>query len=243
MENTGETHIPHIPAPQPKWFHNAWFSRGTLVIAGLFFLLPFININCSGTKLASIRGIDMVIGSELKTEAPKTEEKVKEAVTPAADSLTKSISSIDSLTASLSAASDSLTAGLKELTDSFGAGIDKALKEQNPFGMPMDMMGEKDKKIDPNPVAIVAFAFIILALVFSFFKSRGMVITGGALSIISALSLFFIQVQITSEIQKQMGSFNFIPITFEFTSFYWLCILLTVIAAVFSFIKSSLKGA
>src|ERR1700752_859436 len=155
MENTENTNPETTAAPvqQSKWFHNAWFSRGTLLIAGLFFLLPFININCSGNKLASIRGIDMVIGSELKPETPKPDEKIvkEDRAKTLADSLAKTLSdslgsAVDSLTAGLNELSDSLSAGLGSLGDSIG----KALTDQsNPFAMPTDMMGGKDKKIEP----------------------------------------------------------------------------------------------
>jgi hypothetical protein len=254
MENTENTNAEtvHTPAPQPKWFHNAWFSRGTLLIAGLFFLLPFININCSGNKLASIRGIDMVIGSDLKPEAPKKDEATikEDAAKALADSLATALSdsiskttdsignTVDSLTVGLNTLSDSLGAGLKSLGDSIGKAF---VGENNPFAMPTDLMGGKNKKIEPNAGAIASFAFILLALIFSFFKNRLLAIITGILSILSASALFFIQMQIQQEISKQMGPFNFIPITFEFTNFYWLCIMFTIIAGVFSFIRSSVK--
>ncbi|MGZ3866300.1 MAG: hypothetical protein ACXVC6_07060 [Bacteroidia bacterium] len=249
MENNETT---HTPSPQPKWFHNAWISRGTLVIAALFFLLPFMNINCSGNKLASIRGIDMVIGTEIKPAGPKAEENaIKEDPAKAAvdslsmalktvgDSLNLNIEGADSLTAGLNALTDSLTAGLSSLGDS----LDKAFKgENNPFAMPMDMMGGQDKKIDPNPIAIGAFAFILFAFVFTFFKNRVFAIIAGIFALISAAALFFLQVQITAEIQKQMGgAFAFVPITVEFTNFYWFCLIFTLVASIFSFVRSSFK--
>ena len=247
MENTENTNTEttHTPAPQPKWFHNAWFSRGTLLIAGLFFLLPFININCSGNKLASIRGIDMVIGSDLKPEAPKKDEATikEDAAKALADSLATALSdslskASDSLTVGLNALSDSLSAGLNSLTDSIGKAFAGG---NNPFAMSDDMFGGKNKKIDPNAGAIASFAFILLALIFSFFKNRLLAIITGILSVLSASALFFIQMQIQQEVSKQMGPFNFIPITFEFTNFYWLCIMFTITAGVFSFIRSSFK--
>ena len=238
MENTENTNTEttHVPAPQPKWFHNAWFSRGTLLIAGLFFLLPFININCSGNKLASIRGIDMVIGSDLKPEAPKKDEATikEDAAKALADSLATALSD------SLSKASDSLSAGLNSLTDSFGKAFAGG---NNPFAMSDDMFGGKNKKIDPNAGAIASFAFILLALIFSFFKNRLLAIITGILSVLSASALFFIQMQIQQEVSKQMGPFNFIPITFEFTNFYWLCIMFTITAGVFSFVRSGFKAS
>lgn len=220
MENTENTFTEPTSNPilQPKWFHNVWISRSTLLIAGLFFLLPFITINCSGNKLASIRGTDMVFGSELKPETAK--EKVKEII---------------------SSSTDSISENIDEATDSIEQALGAAIKEESPFTMSDDMMGGKDKKIEPNALAIVSFGFILLALVFSFFKKRAMAIISGVISLISAGSLFFIQVQIANEIQKQMGPFNFIPITFEFTSFYWLTLLFLTIATIFSFIRSSFK--
>ena len=251
MENTFTETTPS-PVPQPKWFHNAWISRGTLLIAGLFFLMPFININCSGNKLASIRGTDMVFGSQLKPEMPKTEEKVKDNIGNIGDSVAKALngigdsislninSSSDSLSLNLGALGDSLSAGLNSIGDSLEKGLE-AMKNETPFNLPNDMMGGKDKKIEPNALAIIAFAFVLLALVFSFFKNRAMAITSGVISLISALSLFFIQIQITNEIQKQMGPFNFVPITFEFTSFYWLCLLFLTVATIFSFVRGGVK--
>jgi hypothetical protein len=255
MENTENVNVEATPAqsPQPKWFHNAWFSRGTLLIAGLFFLLPFININCSGNKLASIRGIDMVIGSELKTETPKSEEKViKEDPTKAvadslamtlksaADSLSIGLSGTDSLTIGLNGLADSLSAGLSGGLSSLGDSIGKAITEEaNPFAMPGDMMGGKDKKIEPNAAAIGAFAFILLALVLSFIRGRALAIVTGVLAILSAGALFMIQVQITDEIQKMMGPFNLVPITAEFTNFYWFTLMFLLVAGIFSFVRSS----
>jgi len=250
MENTENTftETTPTPVPQPKWFHNAWISRGTLLIAGLFFVMPFININCSGNKLASIRGTDMVFGSQLKPEIPKTEakieEKVKEIIPAITDSVAKGLNEVaDSLNINLNSLGDSLTMGLNAIGDSLEKGLSDVLKEENPFNMmPNDMMGGKDKKIEPNALAIVSFGFIFIALVFSFFKNRAMAITSGVISLISVLSLFFIQIQITNEIQKQMGPFNFVPITVEFTSFYWLCLMFLITASVFSFIRSSFKA-
>jgi hypothetical protein len=250
MENTENTNTEttHTPAPQPKWFHNAWFSRGTLLIAGLFFLLPFININCSGNKLASIRGIDMVIGSDLKPETPKKDEAIikEDAAKALADSIATALSdsisktNSDSLTAGLDALSDSISVGLNSISDSIGKAFSG---ENNPFAMSNDLMGGKDKKIEPNAAAIASFAFILLALVFSFFKNRALAITTGILCVLSAGALFFIQMQIQQEVAKQMGPFNFIPITFEFTNFYWLCMMFTITAGVFSFIRSGFKAA
>src|SRR4051812_24816265 len=100
MENTENTFTDPTANPtlKPKWFHSAWISRGTLLIAGMFFFLPFININCSGSKLASIRGTDMVFGSELKPEMPKAEEKVvekaKDEIGNIGDSVAKALSGI-----------------------------------------------------------------------------------------------------------------------------------------------------
>src|SRR5947208_2497958 len=131
MENTENNFTEQPSAPKAKWFQNAWFSRGTLVIAGLFFLLPFININCSGNKLASIKGIDMVFGSSLKPEVPKAEakveEKVSESLTPATDSTALGA---DSLSASLNSLGDSLTTSLNSLTDSLGGALNKVFKDE-----------------------------------------------------------------------------------------------------------------
>ncbi len=204
MENTKEE-IPGYVAPQePKrLFHNAWFSRGFLLVAGLFFLLPFININCSGTKLASISGTDMVFGKELQPEKPKVENEN-------AGTLNDTLSD------------DSLQEATNNLNFS-----------ENPLEK-----GDK-KRIDPNILAITAFASVILGLVLTFFRKRILVIVSGGLSLLAVLCLFFIQMQITSEIEKQMGPMNFIPITFEFTSYYWLCLLFLSISAIFSFIRGS----
>lgn len=237
MENTETT-----SAPQPKWFHNEWFSRGTLVIAALFFLLPFININCSGNKLASIRGIDMIIGTELKPAPSKEEEKVvkEDPAKAAIDSLSMGIkAAADSLSKEFNFSSDSLTKGLNSLTDS----LSKSFAEQSPFPLPTDMLGGQEKKVEPNAGVITAFACVLLALVFSFFKNRVLAITAGALSLLAAAALFILQLQIASEIQKTMGPFSFVPITVEFTNFYWLCLLFLITASVFSFIRSSFKAA
>lgn len=268
MENTESNFAQNTPSPipQPKWFHNPWFSRGTLIIALLFFFMPFVNINCSGTKLASIKGTDMVFGSELKPDSLKTEkvaekveeavpskDSVKEAINMAADSLTKALSglsdslttglnqAVDSLNAGLDALGDSLTAGLSSMGDSLKKGFTDALKDQNPF-MGNDMMGGKDKKIEPNVLAITAFSFIIIALILSFFRQRAVAVVAGVLALISTGSLFYIKVHMTHEFEKQMGPFNFIPITFEFTNFYWLCVIFVLLAGIFSFIRSSYKA-
>ena len=264
MENTENNFSEPTPNPtlKPKWFHSAWISRCTLLIAGLFFFLPFIDIKCSGNKLASIKGTDMVWGGELKPITPKAEEKVEEAakdIIPAitdsisaglkevADSLSKNVDiniTGDSLNLNLNSLTDSLTKGLSSIGDSIEKGLED-VKNQSAFDMmpnsmmPTDMMGAKDKKIEPNPAAIGAFAFILLALIFSFFMKRAMAITEGLLAVLAALALFLMQIQMESEIQKQMGPMSFIPITFEFTNFYWMCLLFLLLSSVFSFIRST----
>src|SRR5437667_12304477 len=110
MGNTENPVDNEVTKQEPKWFHNAWISRGTLLIAGLFFLLPFININCSGTKLASIKGTDMVFGNELMPPTEKKEEIKNNDI------------AVDTVGKELSEATDSLTQSTNSLSDS----IDRA---------------------------------------------------------------------------------------------------------------------
>ncbi|HXB41000.1 MAG TPA: hypothetical protein VNZ49_10695 [Bacteroidia bacterium] len=198
MENT-QTDIPEYISPKNpgRWFHNGWFSRGFLIVAGLFFLLPFINIKCSGTKLASISGTDMVFGKEIKPEKTKIENEN----------------------------SDTLTGD--EVSDNINF-------SENPFEK-----GDK-KNIDPNILAITALASVFFALVLTFFKKRIPLIVSGGFALLAVLCLFFIQIQINSEIEKQMGPMNFVPLTFEFTSYYWLCLLFLTCSAIFSFVRSTI---
>lgn len=221
------TEIPAAPGqtpPKPNLLQSSWFSRGFLLVAGLFFLLPFININCSGNRLASINGIDMVVGADVKPQKPEEKEKI----IPAGNDTSK-----DELTSGI----DSLTLGLNAIADSISGAL---VSKENPFTFPGDIMG-KDKRIDPNPLAIASFGALILALIISFFSTRMMTVLAGIFSIISALSLFYLQVQANAEIQKQMGPFNFVPITLEFTSYYWLCLLFLALASVFAFVRSAAK--
>ncbi len=205
MENTND--IPgYVPPQEPgRWFHNGWFSRSFLLIAGLFFFLPFMDIKCSGKTLATIKGIDMVTGNELKPVEEKQEE-----VTDAGDT--------------------ARTDGEEQAAPSFNL--------SNNMFAPQD----DQKKIDPNVAGITAFASIILALLFSFFKKRIPVIVSGGFSLLSALTLFFMQVQVKNEMASKLGAFPFpVDITVEFTVFYWMCVLCLVLASVFAFIRASVK--
>lgn len=201
MQNL-EVEVPDYAAPaQPqRWYHNGWFSRSFALIAGLFFLLPFININCSGNRLASIKGIDLVTGSELKPAA-----KQQEAV------------------------SDSAWAN----------------DEEDDYAMDrFDLSGDffekgETRSIAPNIIGIMAFASVILSLIFSFFSKRLPVIISGGFALLGALCLFFLQVQINNEVESKLGPFNFVPVSFEFTSYYWLTVLFLALASVFAFVRSS----
>ena len=202
MQNL-EVEIPdYAPPAQPqRWYHNGWFSRSFALIAGLFFLLPFININCSGNRLASIKGIDLVTGSELKPAGKKSE----------------------------AAANDTTWANDEE--DDYA--VDR-------FDLSGDFFDKgQTRSIAPNIIGIMAFASVILSLIFSFFSKRLPVIISGGFALLGALCLFFLQVQINNEVESKLGPFNFVPVSFEFTSYYWLTVLLLSLASVFAFVRSS----
>jgi len=201
MENT-QTDIPEYAPPQDpeRWFHKGWFSRSFLIVAGFFFLLPFININCSGVKLASIKGIDLVKGGEIQKEDSAYWEH---------DKGTNHDWEEGSVTA-------------------------KFLEESGNFLEKGDQ-----KKVAPNILAIISVIAVILSLVFSFFGKRILVIISGGLALLSALSLFFIQIQINNAVETKIGPFNFSPLAFEFTPYYWLCILFLSVSAIFSFVRSA----
>jgi hypothetical protein len=196
----------YVPPGEPKkWFYNGWFSRSFLLIAALFFFLPFMDIKCSGKKLTSIKGMDMVTGSELKPVEEKKEEVADPGDTASAD-------------------------GEESAGESFNL--------SNTMLAPQD----DQKKIDPNVAGITAFASIILALLFGFFKKRIPVIVSGGFSLLSALTLFFMQVQVKNEMGSKLSAFPFpVDITIEFTVFYWLCLLCLMMATVFAFIRASVK--
>jgi hypothetical protein len=186
------------PSAPRRWFHNGWFSRSFVLVAGLFFLLPFININCSGTRLATIKGIDLVTGSEIKPEVKNN-------------------------------ASDTVQAGEEE--------EDYAMDRFDHSG---DFFEKGDKRsFAPNMLGIMAFASVILTLIFSFFSNRLPAILSGGFALLGALCLFFIQVQVNKEVEAKMGPFNFVPVSFEFTPYYWLCLVFLALASVFAFVRSS----
>ena len=190
----------YVPPREPKrWFHNGWFSRSFLLLAGLFFLLPFININCSGTKLASITGVDLLKGGEIKPIANKN-----------------------------SADSSSYNWGGNTSGSLFSPGGSDYIFEKG-----------DQKMLAPNLLAIISFACIIMSLIFSFFSQRLPVIISGGLALLGALTLFFIQIQVDNAIETKIGPFNFSPIAFEFTTYYWSAIFFMALAAVFSFVRSS----
>lgn len=206
MENKQEEIPGYVPPGEPKrWFHNGWFSRSFLIVAGLFFLLPFIDIRCGGAKLASVKGIDMVIGKELKMDSSSTKENEEEIV---AEDTTGTVNNDN------------------KLMDSFN------------FSDKMFEKGDQ-KNIAPNIAGITAFASVIMALLFTFFNKRIPVIISGGLALLGALALFFIQIHISNEVETKLGPFNFMALTFEFTVYYWTCIFLMALAAVFSFVRSS----
>lgn len=194
MEKTQEEMPGYVPPSNPrKWFHNGWFSRGFLIIAGLFFFMPFMNINCTGQRLATIKGTDLLMGTDLAQQKKDT---------TTADM-------------SLGAANDFL-------------GGAPAMLEQG-----------DQKKIEPNPYALIAMTGIVLGLVFSFMEARLPVIISGGLALLGALCLYFLQIHANKELESKLGSFNFTLITFEFTPYYWSCILLMALAAIFAFVRSA----
>jgi len=200
--NIAEEIPDYVPPGEPKkWFHSAWTSRGFLLVAGLFFLLPFININCGGKKLATVKGTDLIFGKDLskEIEAPSADEE------------------------------DSTTAenGTYKWPDSFGS-------------KPSIFESGDQKNITPNILGIAAFSSLILGLIFTFFGTRIPVIIAGGFSLLAALCLFFIQVQVHNEMETKLGPFNFMSFTFDFTPYYWLCILFMAFAGVFSFLRSSI---
>lgn len=192
-----QNEIPDYVAPQNpgRWYHNGWLGRGTLVIALLFFLLPFIDIKCSGNKLASVSGADLVLGKEINPKKEVQEEKT------------------DSLSLSMDGTGMSMSENAFEKGD--------------------------QKNIEPNALAIVSMSSVLLSLVFSFLAKRLWLIVSGGLGLLAALSLFFLQIAIQSEIQEKMGPFNFIPISFEFTPFYWCTVMFMGISSVFLFMRST----
>jgi len=190
----------YVPPSEPvKWFHNGWCSRSLLIIAGLFFFLPFINIKCSGSKLATIKGTDLLTGTEM------TPQKIK-----------------------------------KEGADTTSFDLERK-SENTLFELPETLFEKGDrKKIAPNVLALISLAVAMLSLVFSFFGKRIIVIISGGLSLLGALSLFFIQIQVSNAVETKIGPLNFSPIAFEFTPYYWSCLFFMAIAAVFSFVRSSI---
>lgn len=198
MQNI-EAEIPDYIAPSEpaRWYHNGWFTRGFALVAGLFFLLPFINISCSGHRLATVKGIDLVTGSEIRPADSKTTGD---------------------------------TAWVAEEDD---YALDR-------FDLSGDFFEKGDKRsFAPNMLGIMAFASVILTLIFSFFNKRLPVIISGGFALLGALCLFFIQIQINSEVESKLGPFNFVPVSFEFTAYYWLCLLFLALGAVFAFVRSS----
>jgi hypothetical protein len=200
MMNTQEEIPGYTPAAQTtRWFQNEWFSRGFLIVAALFFFLPFIDIKCSGTKLASVKGSDMIFGTELKLNKEAEGE---------------------------------------ETADSTSAGEDENVTGWN-FPTGPAEQGD-NKQIAPNALAIGAFASVIVALILSFFRKRILAIIAGGLALLAALGLFFIQFQVHNEVETKLGPMlAFTPMTFEFTPFYWCCLLFLTLAAVFAFVRSA----
>lgn len=49
--------------PKIKWNHFSW---STLLFAVILFALPFCNINCSGTKVLSLTGVNLVTGKTIE---------------------------------------------------------------------------------------------------------------------------------------------------------------------------------
>jgi len=200
--NDSEPIPDYVPPGEPqRWFHSAWFSRGFLVIAGLFFFLPFININCSGQKLATIKGTDLITGTEMVPQKMK-EEKA------------------DSTSFNWDGKSDS----------SLFTDFDSYFEQGD------------HKKVAPNVLAVISLAALVMALIFSFFAKRIPVIISGGFALMAALCLFFIQIQVSSTVESKIGPFNFSPIAFDFTPYYWSCILFMAMAAVFLFVRSLIFG-
>jgi hypothetical protein len=97
---------------------------------------------------------------------------------------------------------------------------------------------DKTKDIKPNAFAITALALAIAGIVVSFatrFKNRA--IGGVALSLLGALALLILKVEIEKTIEEKMSSFSEVAIlmniTFDFQPAYYMALVGFAIASVF----------
>jgi hypothetical protein len=137
-------------------------SPATFALAIICFFLPFTTLSCSGQKIETFSGIQLVTGTEIQ--------------------------------------------------------------EPVPFGQ------AKTKRVNPEPLALLAFLSLVGGLGLSFFRARG---TTGASAVAGGLACLFLlalKSNLTSEVSKQAQ--GLIQISFE-PGFY-LALIFSLLAAVLS---------
>ena len=169
-------------------------------IVVLCFLLPFVEITCSGQKVASITGIDMALGKTVKPQNvadmmagpggndPRYESELAK---PYEDTSSNNSANQDQMAAS---------------------------QDQNPFS---SAGPTGPSKIEAEPTAAAAFVFGALALFMAFGASRKLMIGSGACAGLAAVSLFVLKTRFGGELPSEVS----MMVSMEWTPAFWVALI------------------
>jgi hypothetical protein len=181
------------------------------VIVLICFFMPFVKISCGGQPIASITGLDLAIGKKIEPPNPFGEAGNSTANNYRSDnSGFNPPSSDDQL--QFNNPSDS--------TQQFAS-----TDNDNPFGS-----GNGDAKIQPQPVAAVALSLAVIALLAAMSASRRSMIISAATAAVTAVLLFILKSNMSSDIPSNMMG----VLAFEWTWSYWVAVIGSAVLAGFT---------
>jgi lysylphosphatidylglycerol synthetase-like protein (DUF2156 family) len=172
----------------------------------LCFLMPFVEITCSGQRVASITGIDMALGKTVKSQDMADMMAVPGGNDPRYES---------ELAKPYEDTSHSETANQNEMAAS-----------QDPSSFPTS----GPSKIEPQPTAAAAFIFGVLALIMAFAASRKFMIGSAVCAGLAAISLFVLKTRFSSELPSEVS----MVVSIEWTPAFWVALIGAAALAIFT---------
>lgn len=224
-------------------------SPAFLAIAIVCFFFTFTDLTCNGTKLASLKGIDLVTGAELK---PENMDGMKDMFKGLGGTTNDETPEEDTETESEEPVFEESSEDSVEIEKGqFGGGDDSATTtEESTDESATDKEDEtaattdsKDK-MKPNPFAIAAFASAIIGiLVFFVTKDKMRAILGLVFSLVGAVALLLLKVTFQKALDDAMTSgkgsefASMIKFEFDFKAGFYIALVCFVAAAVINIIQ------
>lgn len=181
------------------------------VIVLICFFMPFVKISCGGQPIASITGLDLAIGKKIETPGPFGE---------AGGNIANNYKS-DNTGVNQPSSDDQLQFNNPADSTQQFASTDAG----NPFGT-----GNGDAKIQPQPLAAIALGLAVIALLAALGSSRRGMIVSAATAAITAVLLFILKSNMSSDIPSNMMG----VLAFEWTWSYWVALIGSAVLAAFT---------